>query len=417
MPNAITRMGRSGLAALGKLAGLGYARDAAAGRKRDLRLDILRGFCVLVMVVDHIGGEPSVLYAITGGNRFYVSAAEGFVLLSGIAMGMVYADLLVREGPGAALARALRRSRLLYALTVSLTIVFASLSFLLGSPWTRDVTQAQPIEFAVGVLTLHRSYSLTDVLLLYTVLVLAAGPLLVLFARGRTALVLASSWTLWGIWQVVPGQLVLPWPIVDEGFPLAPWQAVFVTGLAVGYHRKAIARALGPHRATLAWIGAASLSAALVIGYVHGSLPRAGIEFDQLFGKDDMRVGRVVALATFTVGAYGVVSALWLAARPIAGWLLLPLGQNALTAYTVHLFVTAAAASALAEPLRRDAGHAFVQVAGVLVVWAVLPLVARRATALGGAAQRKRETTARSRTPLVGVASAPAMAMSAGRIR
>ena len=55
--------------------------------QRDLRFDLLRGYAVLVMVVNHIGGEHSWLYPITGGNQFYVSAnaknpaiAEEFVL-------------------------------------------------------------------------------------------------------------------------------------------------------------------------------------------------------------------------------------------------------------------------------------------------------------------------------------------------
>jgi OpgC protein len=95
---------RSGL--LGALAG---ALSAAAARlrrwryeslprsagSRDLRIDLLRGFCVFVMIVDHVGGESSWLYVLTGGNRFMVSAAEGFVLLSGIA-GFALAIL----GPG-----------------------------------------------------------------------------------------------------------------------------------------------------------------------------------------------------------------------------------------------------------------------------------------------------------------------------
>ncbi|MFN8517428.1 MAG: OpgC domain-containing protein [Chloroflexia bacterium] len=42
-----------------------------AEEKRDLRLDLLRGFAVFAMVVDHIGGA-SWLYALTGGNRFFV---------------------------------------------------------------------------------------------------------------------------------------------------------------------------------------------------------------------------------------------------------------------------------------------------------------------------------------------------------
>ncbi len=51
-----------------------YYRTADLASRRDLRLDLLRGFCIFAMVVDHFGGD-SWLYAITGGNRFYVSSS------------------------------------------------------------------------------------------------------------------------------------------------------------------------------------------------------------------------------------------------------------------------------------------------------------------------------------------------------
>src|SRR5689334_18083294 len=51
---------------------------------RDLRIDLLRGAAVAAMVIDHVGGDRSWLYALTGGDKFYVSAAEAFVFLAGI---------------------------------------------------------------------------------------------------------------------------------------------------------------------------------------------------------------------------------------------------------------------------------------------------------------------------------------------
>src|SRR5438105_2505860 len=59
--------------------------------KRDLRLDLLRGFAAFAMIVDHVGPvESSWLAFLTGANRFCVSAAEAFVFISGFVMGMVY---------------------------------------------------------------------------------------------------------------------------------------------------------------------------------------------------------------------------------------------------------------------------------------------------------------------------------------
>src|SRR4051794_38619942 len=79
------------------------------GPGRDLRLDFLRGLAIVVMIVDHIAG-PSWLFVFTGGNRFFTSAAEGFVLLSGLIAGLVYQRQVARVGLAAALRRQVRRA-------------------------------------------------------------------------------------------------------------------------------------------------------------------------------------------------------------------------------------------------------------------------------------------------------------------
>src|SRR5205823_2105645 len=120
-----------------------YDRSPDASGKRDLRVDLLRGFCVFVMIVDHVGGQSSWLYALTGGNRFFVSAAEGFVLLSGISMGLVHRGVIERTGIRAMLEKVFGRAWLLYALTVILTITFAAASGALGTPWAATATPAK----------------------------------------------------------------------------------------------------------------------------------------------------------------------------------------------------------------------------------------------------------------------------------
>ena len=55
---------------------LGSMRFVATPIGRDPRLDLLRGFCVFAMIVDHIGGS-SWLYALTGGNTGPVYRRRG----------------------------------------------------------------------------------------------------------------------------------------------------------------------------------------------------------------------------------------------------------------------------------------------------------------------------------------------------
>jgi hypothetical protein len=160
------------------------------GDKRDLRLDFLRGFAVLAMVIDHIGDERSWLHVITGGDHFFISVAEVFVFISGLLMGCIYADVITRQGLAAALMKCLRRAWTLYPLTVTLTLCFASLLLELGLWWAPEMTTAAWPDFIMSVLTLHRTFYMTDILLLYTLLLLAAVPVLFFLAAATTK----ASW-------------------------------------------------------------------------------------------------------------------------------------------------------------------------------------------------------------------------------
>ena len=131
-------------------------------RGRDLRIDFLRGYFVFAMVVDHVRG-PSWLYAITGGNHFYTSAAEGFIFVSGLVAGLVYRRLIERDGLGPSLRRVIQRAGQLYLLAVGLTLIFVPLSEILDLPWSQGVDLSNPIGFIVSAFTLHRTYYLVDV--------------------------------------------------------------------------------------------------------------------------------------------------------------------------------------------------------------------------------------------------------------
>src|SRR5947207_8774891 len=218
-----------------------YYRTADAADRRDLRVDLLRGFCIFAMVVDHFGGE-SWLYAITGGNRFYVSAAEGFIFISGFVMGQAYRRKRDRSGLIAAMSDALIRARTLYLATVALTLIFSILYLYTDiALWTgRDFGLGidSLAEIAVGALTLHYTYHGTDILAMYTLLILVAPFILLLLSVGEWYWVLGVSWLWWLAYQVFPEEASLPWYIRHgENFPIAAWQVLFITGYVLGFFR------------------------------------------------------------------------------------------------------------------------------------------------------------------------------------
>ena len=88
------------------------------------------------------------------------------------------------------------------------------------------------------MLTLHRTYYLIDVMVLYTLLLALAPLALWLLAQGRTWLALAGSWGLWAAFQRVPDLADVPWSIQGNYlFYFAAWQVFFFTAMAIGYHR------------------------------------------------------------------------------------------------------------------------------------------------------------------------------------
>jgi hypothetical protein len=328
------------------------------------------------MIVDHIGGEESWLYAVTGGDRFFVSVAEAFVFLSGLVLGMIYAGVIARQGLGAALMKCLQRGWSLYLLTVSLTIGYAVVLLQLGHWSMPEGTAFAWPDFIMSALTLHRTIYLTDILLLYTLLMLAAVPVFVLLTHGYTPFVLAGTWGLWLLWQLDPQHAQFPWAVANNYFHFPAWQVVFITALVIGYHRQRLAQCcarLSP-RVVLGLCGV--LVAGTIVLYASNLLPAVLVE--RLFGKVDLRIGRLLAFASFFGFAFALLTVAWLPLSRALGWLLFPLGQNALTAYNLHLFVVAFLSRVpfwLATDTPPTAmQNTLLQIAGVGCIWAAIRL-------------------------------------------
>ena len=117
-------------------------QNAAIGR-RDLRIDWLRGLVMTCVIIDH--SKLSSLLSWFSYERFWtVTAAEVFVVLSGVVLGMVYGRKLNR-GDWRAVVRGLgQRALILYLafLAVTLSIVILALTGIDVSPlttWKDDV--------------------------------------------------------------------------------------------------------------------------------------------------------------------------------------------------------------------------------------------------------------------------------------
>jgi enterochelin esterase-like enzyme len=334
-----------------------------ASQGRDLRIDLLRGYFVLAMVIDHVRGM-SPLYFLTGGNRFYTSAAEGFIFTSGLVAGLVYGRLIKRDGMASALMKLLNRALTLYLLTVGVTLLLLPLSEALYLPWAEGVNLSDPPAIIVSIFTLHRTYYLIDVMLLYTVLFIVVPLAFILMERGKTWTLLVISWLIWALYQVFPQFASFPWDISGNYlFALSAWQALFFTGLILGYHHNRLPT-LNHRQGRLALVISGVLMALLLAVFFLIEVPTlvpaaqsaaqtaAAPDFriwlqNDVFSKVDLRPGRFVASAITFTFMFLFVSVFWAQVRRAVGWLLLPLGQHALYAYTAHIVIAAMVAVAL----------------------------------------------------------------------
>lgn len=352
--------------------------------KRDLRLDFLRGFAVFAMVVDHWGGA-SWFYLLTGGNTFFVSAAEGFIFISGLVVGMVYGGIALKEGLRAAQIKALRRAWTLYKLTVVLTILFTLVSVWLAFPWAKDLRLDQPINFLIDVVTLHQTIYLTDIPLVYTFMMLVTPIALWLLVNGRARLIVVSSFTLWSLAQLFPGQVQIPWTISGSStFDLAAWQLLFFLGIVIGFYRDAIAKKLSaiprtPYfvLATLLFIGLHQFydKADAVLTRILPGLDANAFVSD-FFQKSTLAPGRVIASFIVFQFAYLLATLLWKPLQNAFGWLLLPLGQNALYSYTMHIAILGTFAYVIphfpGEIMSLGTVNTCVQLVAVLGIWLMI---------------------------------------------
>ena len=358
----------------------------AAGR--DLRIDLLRGYFVLAMIIDHVLGV-SPLWLITGGNRFFTSAAEGFILTSGLIAGLVYHQVVQQAGFAAAVQKVMLRMAALYLLTVAMTLLIVPLSEVFGLHWAQGLDLSDPVIYLLNVLTLHRTYYLADVLLLYTVLFMITPIALFMLERGWAVWLVAASVTVWALHQFMPHVVTFIWPIAGNYlFEFSAWQVLFFAGLALGYKRDSIGTPTNRGAQRLHWISGMCTLCLIVLcalmylppNWLPAPLQAVGRTISDnefwlqinVFGKADLRAGRLLASAVTFTFMFLCLTRWWKYLRH-AGGLLAPLGQNALYAFALHAAL-AVGAQLLLTPLGLDyvsppAINAAFQIAAVALIW------------------------------------------------
>lgn len=272
---------------------------------RDHRIDLLRGIALVMIFINHIPG--TIWEHVTSRNFGFSDAAEGFVLMSGIATGLAYGVPYLSGRP--TWAQALRPWRraltlwLVHVLVVSLIVVLFTLTRdqtgILEMAQKRNILPVlnDPAGFLPAVVMLGHQFAYADILPLYIVLMLCAPVILFLAVRWPLAVIQGAVF----LWLVI-GLLKLKMPTfpLDYGWffnPLA-WQVLFVTGVVTGLFLRrgrrllpvrpwALRLAIGVLILSAVWVQVPSVAAwgghGLWLLHEYGGFPSVLTSFDKSF--------------------------------------------------------------------------------------------------------------------------------------
>jgi hypothetical protein len=335
---------------------------------RDLALDLLRGYFLVVIMIDHLRFATNPLYLVSGHQALWITAAEGFVVISGFLVGMLRGDEARTAGLGPASRHLLRRAGVLALWCALLTIAFRAISEATGY-WPAVPNADAPgalLDYALGAAIVRRTYGDHNLLAAYA-LFLAAAPLaLAAMLRGYTWLVAGASLLLWA----AAYRYRLVWSNSVQADLC--WQLLFMAGVIAGFHHAALARRWNqlPGRARAVIIAA---GAALSLAIIAGSLVRLPVDGvyptrleGYLFDRDRLGPGRLACALVVVATLYALVSSFEAPLVRTLGKLFVPLGQASLYVYLVQSMLTFALVDrSLTDPWRAVA----INVAMVGLVW------------------------------------------------
>ncbi|WP_105441055.1 OpgC family protein [Neorhizobium sp. T25_13] len=213
-------------------------------------IDGMRGYFLVFMVLNHLifaGGY--LLVKINHNQLAFVEDAQGFVFLSGLLIGMVYAKKMLKNGYAAGRTAIYNRAFELYRYAMGIVLVVLVAQMLLPGAysiwfnWLGYTTFDDPLRLAAIATFLYQP-TFMDILPQYIVYMLFAPMLVKLVLEDKWHYVVAGSVILWmaaqlGLQQIATTPLNdMVMGADDQGirvsFNLLGWQVVFYSGLVLG---------------------------------------------------------------------------------------------------------------------------------------------------------------------------------------
>jgi hypothetical protein len=282
-------------------------------------LDALRGLMLVLMTITHL---PTRLSSPLGQPFGYVSAAEGFVLLSAYMAGLVYGRTALEKSVDAMGRAFWQRAFKVYACHIAILLflftVIAAVGLTVDQPAVKNLMAYYLTEpwraFLAGAALLYKP-PLLDILPMYVLFMLASPWMMAWGLRHGWGGVLLLSGGLWLLAQCGLGQWLYKATLggADANFPFREtgsfatfaWQLLWVVGLWMGASRSKIDL---PALVCPRWVVGLALAVGVIgMGWRHGAgqIPfQEGVAPNVLFDKwqlGPLRLLNLVALAVLVI--------------------------------------------------------------------------------------------------------------------
>jgi len=355
---------------------------------------------MLLVIVVHM--EYFSLLSMFAWERIgYVSSAEGFVVLSGIVLGIVYKKRLLREGFKSSALKLWKRSFQLYRVNL---FVIISIALLRELPFINifEVTHWAPITAKDQIYQLYPPVSASWTEIVQQALLLGIGPHqfrviglyvgliaispLVLYAlyRQKTILVIAVSCSLYWINQYL--ELRVTGAAFEWAFPTLTWQFLFISGMITGYHNeKALEYISGcKNKAlilfasfvclTFLFLALNNPNAVFWPWHTLSSIDSADHHeiYMAWFQKSTLGLGRIFNNIALFIVIYYALSHYWLPINKALGWLLIPLGQASLYVFILHIYFIILVSNTSLVEYDSFFVNTAIHATTILIIWAMV---------------------------------------------
>lgn len=348
---------------------------------RIFTFDLLRGYFLVAIILNHLAFYPNGLDWWNGRGLLYVSAAEGFFLISGIVLGIVRGSKLIDKPFTFVATVLLKRSVQLYITAIILMLLFTFIGWLfIDNPGLKAGIRSPDeniLRILWGALTFEYIYGWADYLRLYAIFIFFT-PIAMWLLRQK-------------LWYVVLAISIIVWTQFhnstlgsDELSQVYSWQLIFFSGLIIGFHwnritdwwhslkvtvRKTAIGIVVPFAALTMVANYVIVFGQSALGLPFESLATVNASLSPYFDKESLPITRLLLFAVWFGASFWLFHRFETHIMRWLGWLLIPFGHNSLYVYTLHAVLVFFVHLLIHEATSSLIVNLLLSVTAVLLIW------------------------------------------------